>query len=147
MRTTRKSGGQQHFDNVVVRWTIRFSALITNPAAISRQLRTYRSNVSFFSRVVRQMSPPISCLCWTPTISRQLRTYRSNVSFFSRVVRQMSPPISCLCWTLTISRQLRTYRLNVSFFSRVVRQMSPPISCLCWTLKVLLLIITMKEQL
>ena len=28
-----------------------------------RQLRTWRSNVSFFSMVVRQMSPPISCLC------------------------------------------------------------------------------------
>ena len=34
-------------------------------AAISRQLRTERSNVTFFSRVKRQMSPPISCLCWT----------------------------------------------------------------------------------
>ena len=29
-------------------------------AAILRQLRTYGSNVSFFPRVVRQMSPPIS---------------------------------------------------------------------------------------
>ena len=31
MRTTRKSGGQPHFKNVVVRWTTRLSALITNP--------------------------------------------------------------------------------------------------------------------
>ena len=31
MRTTRKSGGQPHFKNVVVRWTTRRSALITNP--------------------------------------------------------------------------------------------------------------------
>ena len=31
MRTTTKSGGQPHFENVVVRWTTRLSALITNP--------------------------------------------------------------------------------------------------------------------
>ena len=32
MRITRKSRGQPHFMNVVVRWTTRLSALITNPA-------------------------------------------------------------------------------------------------------------------
>ena len=32
MRRTRKSGGQPHFKYVVVRWTTRLSALITNPA-------------------------------------------------------------------------------------------------------------------
>ena len=35
MRTTRKSGGQPHFKNVVVRWTTRRSALITNPGDLS----------------------------------------------------------------------------------------------------------------
>ena len=29
------------------------------------QLSNLRLNVSFFSGVMRQMSPPISCLCWT----------------------------------------------------------------------------------
>ena len=33
-RTTRKSGGQSHFENVVVRWTTRLSALLTSPVCI-----------------------------------------------------------------------------------------------------------------
>ena len=37
MRTTRKSGGQPHFKNVVVRWTTRRSALITNPVGITKK--------------------------------------------------------------------------------------------------------------
>ena len=42
-------------------------------AAISRQLRTKRSNVSYFSREVRQMSPPIYCLCLTLGVNYALR--------------------------------------------------------------------------
>ena len=42
-------------------------------AAISHQLRTWRSNVSYFSMVVRQMSPPISCLCWALGVNYALR--------------------------------------------------------------------------
>ena len=34
IRTTRKSGGQPHFENVVVRWTTRLSALIMKPVHI-----------------------------------------------------------------------------------------------------------------
>ena len=51
-------------------------------AAISRQLRTQRSNVSFFSRVVRQMSPPISCPCWTLGVNYAIRGQMSP--FFPR---------------------------------------------------------------
>ena len=42
---------------------LRWSNISVSTGRDMRQLRNWRSNVSFFSMVVRQMSPPIFCLC------------------------------------------------------------------------------------
>ena len=91
---------------------------------------THLSNVSFFSRVLRQISPPISCLSWTLGVNYTLEL--KYLLFFQG--SETNVPTYFLS-ALNTGRQLHTQRSNVSFFSRVVGQMSPPISCQCWTLQ------------
>ena len=95
-------------------WTLESIVQCSAQAAISRQLRTLRSNVTF-SRYLRTMSPPMSCLCWTLSANYALK--RSNVSFFSRVVKQMSPPIYFL--SLLNTDSLFHQILGVAFFQFV----------------------------